>query len=163
MTNKLSSLAPALCLVAGAWLGAGCAQKAAVQPAPAATSVSDSNLASKVQQASTPADHQAIARFYDAQAQFAERKAADNRELKRGYGRNWPPGNPPGGPGAEGHGDSSSGAAAMSMHGFGSSAERHYDHLIERSEDDAREYHALAEEHRDMAARSGQTPAPTHE
>ena len=142
---------------------AGSAQKAAVPPATVTTSVTDANLASKVQQASTPADHQDIARFYDAQAQFAERKAADNRELKRGYERNWPPSNPPGGPGAEGHRDSSTGAAAMSMHEFGSSAERHYDHLIEGSEDDAREYHALAEEHRDMAARGGQTPAPTHE
>ena len=163
MTYTLSSFAPALYLVASALMFAGCAQKAAVPPATAATSVTDANLASKVQQASTPADHQDIARFYDAQAQLAARKAADNRELKRGYGRNWPPGNPPGGPGAEGHGDSSTGAAAMSMHGFGSSAERHYDRLIEGGEDDAREYHALAEEHRYMAARGGQTPAPTHE
>lgn len=163
MTYTFSSFAPALCLIASALMFAGCAQKSAVHPATAATSVTDSNLASKVQQASTPADHQDIARFYDAQAQFAARKAADNRELKRGYGRNWPPGNPPRGPGAEGHGDSLTGAAAMSMHGFGSSAERHYDHLIERSEDDAREYHALAEEHRDMAAGGGQIPAPTHE
>ena len=130
MKYQLNSPVLAVSVLTGAMLAAACGQK---PPAAAATSVSDANLTSKIQQARMPADHQDITRYYDLQTHVTERKAARDRELKRGYKRGWAPGDHPAGSGAEGHFDSANGTAAFSVHGFGSSAERHYDRLIERS------------------------------
>ena len=160
MKYKLNSPVLAVSVLTGAMLAAACGQKPS---AATATSVNEVNFTNKVQQAGSPADHQDIARYYDAQAQAAEQRAAHDRELKRGYERNWPPGAAPVGAGAEGHFDSSTGTASLSVHGFGPSAERHYDHLMERSEDQAREYHALAEEHHDMETRGDRGQTPTRE
>ncbi|MBL6748892.1 MAG: hypothetical protein ISP90_00135 [Nevskia sp.] len=147
MKRKSAALALALPLLTGAVLLSGCGPKSA---APAA-SVTDANLVDKVQQARTPTDHQDIARYYDAQAQAAERQAAVDRKFRGSYVRSWPPGGPSEGPAAEGHYDSASGTATLTLRGFGPSAEGHYDRLIARDEDDAREYHALADWHRDLA------------
>ena len=83
--------------------------------------------------------------------------------MKRGYKRSWAPGGHPAGSGAEGHFDSANGTAAFSVQGFGSSAERHHDRLIEKSEGEAHEYHALAEEHQEMATGVGGSQAQTRE
>lgn len=149
MKRKNHSAVLGGCVLLALLLG-GCGPK----PASPGTTVTDANLTSKVEQARTPADHEDIARYYDAQASAAERAAAADREVKRSYGRPWPPGLPAG-PAAEGHYDSTTGTATLTLRGFGPDAQGHYDRLVESREDDAREYHALAEWHREVAARSG--------
>lgn len=136
-------------------LVSGCGPKFS---SPASTTVTDANLAAKIEQARTPADHEDIARYYDAQAGAAERGATEDREVKRSYGRPWPPG-PSAGPAAEGHYDSATGTATLTLRGFGPDAQGHYDRLVESREDDAREYHALAEWHREVGARSDRSQA----
>ena len=112
--------------------------------------VSEANLADKIQHAKTPTDHQDIARYYEAEAQTADRKTEQDYELKRGYQRDWPDGMP--GPAGM------VGAYGFQAHEFEHGAEEHYDHLSERSKDESREYHALADEHRRMAAQLERGP-----
>ena len=69
MKYEISSAAVSLSVFARAMLAASCGQK---PPAAAATSVSDANLTSKIQQARMPADHQDITRYYDLQTHVTE-------------------------------------------------------------------------------------------
>lgn len=139
MNRHLLFPALAAALMAGALMLAGCDKNTPGEAAtlPITTGVTDANVADKVQQAATPADHQNLATYYDAQAQAAEREAGADRELRMRYARRWRPGEYPMGPGAL----------------------EPYDHLIEGQEDDIREYRALAEWHREMARHAEPPPA----
>jgi len=129
-----------IAVLAGALALASCNRNAPSQYATTtASSVTDTNVADKVQQAASPADHQNLATYYDAQAQAAEREAGADRELRGRYENRWKPGDHPVEPGAL----------------------EPYDHLIEGREDDVREYRALAEWHREMARHT--EPSPTGE
>lgn len=101
-----------------------------------AAAVTDANVADKVEQAATPADHENLARYYDERANAADREVATDRDTRGRYERRWGPGDHPMGPGAIAP----------------------YDHLIESHGDDAREHRALAAWHREMA-RHAQEPA----
>lgn len=128
----IASLAAVLVLAA-----CGGQEPAQTATTPSATDVTDANVADKVQQATTPADHQVLARYYDEQANTADREASGERETRGRYEGRWRPGDHPMGPGAIAP----------------------YDHLIENRGDDAREYRSLADWHREMARHAQETGA----
>lgn len=123
-------------VVLGALIG-GCGGTPPEAPATetAKKAVTDANLAQKVQQATTPADHDAIARYYDERSSAAEQSAARERLARDTYERRWRPGDQPMGP----------------------RALEAYDHLMEGHSGEAREYRSLAEWHREMARSSRDT------
>lgn len=87
--------------------------------------LTDANLPDKIQQARTPEQHQKIARYDDAQAQAAARQATEDRDLKRRHESAQAPDDRPAGPATEGHFDSATGTATLTLRGFGPSAEDH--------------------------------------
>lgn len=127
MILRFSSVAPSLSLALVFLLGgiAGCDR----QNAPAAGSVTDSNLAEMIEQARTPAAHREIADYYETRASAARREEADQRELRGRYERRWRP---------EGH-------------GMGSRASRHVEELAADHEQTANHYRGMADWHREMA------------
>lgn len=90
--------------------------------------VTDSNVAQKVQQASTSTDHHRLAEYMDARAMAAQLEAAGKRDLRTHYERRWR------------DGDS-----------MGSNPGRHFEGLIEGQEENASDYRAMANWHRRMA------------
>jgi hypothetical protein len=76
-------------------------------------------------EAKTPADHEAIAAYYDKEAQEAHKKHAEHQKMKEWY-KNTP---------------------MMSKGGFST----HCDSLISYDDKTAKEYEALAKLHREMA------------
>src|SRR5688572_1730369 len=69
----------------------------------AASGVTSANLADKVEQAHTPADHAALSQYYEEQASATEREAGDEREARTRYERRWSPDDHPMGRGAREH------------------------------------------------------------
>ena len=94
--------------------------------------VTSANLADKIEQARTPADHEALARYYEDRARVAQREAAEEHEARTRYERRWNPEN----------------------HAMGRGARDHYNHLREGHEEGARSYRGMAEWHRKMAERA---------
>lgn len=131
-----SSVVAASSLVLALLLGgiAGCDR----QNAPAAGSVTESNLAEKIEQARTPADHREIADYYEARASAARREQADQRELGARYERRWRP----------------------DGHGMGSRASRHVEELAEDHEQTASHYRGMADWHREMAQQGERVSTP---
>lgn len=78
-----------------------------------------------ITEAKTPADHEAIAAYYDKEAQEAHKKHAEHQKMKEWY-KNTP---------------------VMSKGGF----RTHCDSLISLDDKTAKEYEALAKLHREMA------------
>jgi hypothetical protein len=101
----------------------------------AVATVTATNVADKVQQASTPADHQNLASYYEARAKAADRQVTEERDIRGRYDHRWGPGE----------------------HPMGHGVLLPYDHLIAGHEVDAREYRSLADWHREMAQ---QPPRP---
>ena len=106
------------------------------KPAPTASTATDGvtseNLADKVDQARTPADHQVLAQYYDEQARLAQREVADEREAQTRYAHRWNP----------------------DEHPMGRGPREHYGHMIEGREGSASHHRAMAEWHREMATRA---------
>lgn len=96
-----------------------------VSPLPAAAEVTETQIAA----ATTPADHEAIAKSYEADAITAEAKAKEHEAMARTY-------RSAGGP------KSNSNSSAMV---------RHCERLVKEYTDAAADYRALAAEHRSMA------------
>jgi len=98
----------------------------------AVSSVTSANLADKVEQARTPADHEALAQYYEEQARVTERETAGEREARTRYERRWRPDD----------------------HSMGSRAREYYGRMGEGREEDASRYRGMAEWHREMATRA---------
>lgn len=104
----------------------------------AAGDVNAANAAEKIEQARTPADHRALASYYDERARLEERDATAEREARTRYGARW----------------------SAEQHPMGRRAREHYDELIEDHAEAARRYHGMAGWHRDMAMQAeGVQPA----
>ena len=125
-----------IALVSAAALG-GCDKRSSNDPVAATSSVTRATLAEKVEKARTPADHEALAKYYDERARLAQAEAVDEREARTRYEQRWNPHD----------------------HPMGRGAREHYNHMIEGREGGARDYHAMAEWHREIArhARREQT------
>lgn len=124
-------------LLAGAAL-AGCDKQsgsAATNAAASPTAVTEANVTKKVEEARTPADHEAIASYYDSRAQGAQREFGEDRELQERYARRMQRDNHPMADGARGH----------------------LNELTEGHEAGARHYRAMAEWHREMARTAEQS------
>jgi hypothetical protein len=99
--------------------------------------ITEANLDQKVQEASAPADHAALADYYDEQARYAQREGGVRRGARRHY-EHWPPG-------------------VYYPVGTTAGILDHYDRLIEGYEQTASESRALAAWHRRLAeGHSGQ-------
>jgi hypothetical protein len=97
-------------------------------PQIAARAAEADDIAQKVQSAKTPADHEALAAFYDQQASAAKSKAEEHRRMGEFYK-----------------------GTAMPK-GLGtSSMPQHCDALVKSFEAQARELAAMAEVHRQLA------------
>lgn len=92
----------------------------------------------RISQASTPADHDQIASYYDAQAAEARQAAEDLRKRRRHY-EHTP-------------------TSAYLPAGGGFGMIKHYDNLIDGQERNAREFASLAALHREMAKQFENTP-----
>lgn len=138
MIRHLASRVAVVLMLTGSIGLAGCA------PKPSSTPVTDANLQAKVQQARTSSDHQEIARYYDHLAATAEQRASEDLGYRKSYERPWHPGPPAAG-------QDPAARVGPSLAGDGAAAEHHYDRLIEQRQETAREYHGLAEWHRQMA------------
>lgn len=111
---------------------AGCDKQtgsAATNAAASPAVVTEANVAKKVAEASTPADHEAIASYYESRAQGAQRESGEDRDLQERYEHRMQRDNHPMAAGARDH-----------LHG-----------LSEGHEASARHYRAMAEWHREMA------------
>ena len=89
----------------------------------AAADVTEAQIAA----AKTPADHEAIAKAYDADAAAAEAKAKEHQTMARAY------------------------HSAGGTKSTGNAMVRHCDRLVKEYTDAAADYRALAAEHRNMA------------
>jgi hypothetical protein len=140
LTFRARSAALMLVLVTGALTLAGCDNKTsneATSTTASASRITDANVAEKIEQARTPADHEELAVYYDERAQAAQREGADERELRGRYERRWQPDSHPMGPGARGH----------------------VEGLIESHEQGAGHYRSMADWHRQMAQSAQQSPS----
>ena len=97
---------------------------------PAKQTVTDSNLAQKVQDAKTSADHYQLAEYFEARAKTAEQNAAKEHQLLGHYERRWR------------HGDSA-----------GSDVGRHIENLVEAHNKSATHNRTMADWHRRMGQR----------
>jgi len=102
--------------------------------------VTSESLANKVEQARTPADHKALAKYYEERARVAQCETAQEQEARTRYERRWNPDD----------------------HPMGRGAREHYNHMIENREGEARGYRDMAERHRQMAEHP-QSEQPTDE
>lgn len=133
VTNTIPSVRPRtatliIIALAGAAVLGGCDKRAPNEGA-ATSGVTSANLADKVDQARTPADHQALAAYYEEQARRTQREASAEREAGTRYERRWNPDD----------------------HPMGRGAREHYNHMLEGREEGASDYRAMAEWHRQMA------------
>jgi len=112
MWKSLSVALGVLGIVALAYLPFGAAQE-------------EKSIEQMLTEAKTPADHEAIAAYYDKEAQEAHKKHAEHQKMKEWY-KNTP---------------------AVSKGGFST----HCDALISYDDKAAKEYEALAKLHRKMA------------
>ena len=120
----------------GATALVGCNKETSSDQA-AASGVTEANVAQKVESASTPDDHEALAKYYDERARLAQAEAASEGEARTRYERRWNPVD----------------------HPMGGRAREHYNHMIEGRERGASDYHAMAEWHREMAEHAQREPA----
>jgi hypothetical protein len=103
--------------------------------APAAVRALDAaDLPRAVQSAKTPADHEAIAAYFDEQAKAARAEAAHHRDLAAIYGKE-PPVSPKGG----------------ETHAFHRQMAQHCDALAKEYEQAAKDYASMAAAHRAKA------------
>ena len=100
-----------------------------------ASGVSDANVIQRIEQSRTPADHEAIAGYYEDQARQAERQARRFQGTRRHYAH-YPPG-------------------VYYPIGTNAGMLQHYDQLIGSYVQAAKEGHAMAEWHRGLAERAG--------
>ena len=96
-----------------------------------ARAADDSDITTKVQAAKTAADHEEIAKYYDAQAAAATKSAAMHRAMGQSY---------------------KSFGATSSGKGAGVSAmPQHCEALVKSYESEAEHYKTMAQTHRDLA------------
>lgn len=117
---------------------AGCDNRtgsAAANVTASPTTVTEANVAQKVAEARTPADHEAIASYYEFRAQGTQREFEEDRELQQRYERRMQRDNHPMAAGASDH-----------LHG-----------LSEGHEAGAKHYRAMAEWHHEMARSAEQS------
>jgi hypothetical protein len=97
----------------------------------AALAVDDGDIADKVQSAKTPADHEAIAAYYDGKAAAATKDAAYHRQMGQSY---------------------KSLAGGAGGKGYATSAmPQHCDAIAKAADTEAEQYKAMAKAHRDLA------------
>lgn len=118
-------------VAAGTWAVLAASIAAAGCATTNSSGVTDANLNQRIQQASTPADHAAIAAYYDEQARDSERLRRERQDARRHYahvpaGVYYPTGTTPG-------------------------ILEHYDRLIEGYDQTARESRALSHWHQRLA------------
>jgi hypothetical protein len=89
-----------------------------------AQSVNDSNISAKIESAKTAADHEAVAKYFDAQAAAEKERLELHKKMKADY---------------QGLGKS------------GTTMAGHCDGIISRDQASVADYEALAKDHRDMA------------
>ena len=112
MWKTLSVVLGVLAILAFSYLPFGAAQEG-------------KSIEQMITEAKTPADHEAIAAYYDKEAQEAQKKRAEHQKMKEWY----------------------EGTPAMSKGGFST----HCDSLISLDDKTAKQYEALAKLHRKMA------------
>jgi hypothetical protein len=112
MWKSLSVVLGVLAILAFSYLPFGSAQEG-------------KSIEQMITEAKTPADHEAIAAYYDKEAQEAHKKHAEHQKMKEWY-KNTP---------------------VMSKGGFST----HCDSLISLDDKTAKEYEALAKLHKEMA------------
>lgn len=100
----------------------------------AAADVTAVNLAEKIDQARTPADHRALASYYEERARIEQGDETAEREARTRYGARW----------------------SAEQHPMGRRASDHHNGLIEDHASAARRYHGMAELHREMATQAEQ-------
>ena len=97
----------------------------------AALAVDDSDIADKVQSAKTPADHEAIAAYYDGKAAAATKDATYHRQMGQSY---------------------KSLAGGATGKGYAASAmPQHCEAIAKAADSEAEQYKAMAKAHRDLA------------
>ena len=134
---RCSGRSLAIVSLAGALALAGCSGKVPGQTAtPTGGAVTATNVADKVQQASTPADHQDLANYYDERAKAADRQVSEDRDIRGRYEHHW----------------------GQDAHPMGHGKLSEYDHLIAGHQDGAQAYRSLGNWHREMS-RQLQAPA----
>lgn len=92
---------------------------------PVASAEEGKNVEQMITEAKTPADHEAIAVYYDKEAQAAQAKHAEHQKMEEWYKKN----------------------PALNKSGFGA----HCNIIASNFDKAAKEYEALAKLHRDMA------------
>jgi hypothetical protein len=101
-----------------------------IVPMSAVRATDEASILEKVRSARIAADHEAIAKYYDAQAGEARRKAADHKQMAESY----------------------RGVGTAIGKGSGASAiPQHCESLVKAFEGEATHYEAMAQAHRDLA------------
>lgn len=119
---------------------AGCDKQtgsAATNAAASPTVVTEANVAQKVAEAREPADHEAIASYYESRAQGAQREFGEDRGLQESYEHRMQRDN----------------------HPMAAGARDHLRGLSEGHEASAKHYRAMADWHREMARSAEQASA----
>jgi hypothetical protein len=124
-------------VLVGATALAGCDRRASSDEGVVTSGVTSTNLADKIEQARTPADHEALAKYYEERARVAQSETAQEQEVRTRYERRWNPDD----------------------HPMGRGARDHYNHMIEGRDGEASSYRAMAEWHRQMAGHGEQEHA----
>lgn len=128
-TTKLGTRILLIIALFGATALVGCDKRTSEGQATASGGVTDANVATMIESASTAADHEALAKYYDERARLAQAAAASDSEARTRYDRRWNP----------------------NEHPMGGRAREHYNHMVEQREGEAGDDHAMAEWHREMA------------
>ena len=137
MSTNIRSQAPISALLAVlsvAFMLAGCNTKSKDQT----TGITDANVAQKVEQAHTPAEHRELSSYYEAKAQAARHERATERDIGERYERRW----------------------GSDNHPMGSRAGRHFQDLAEGHERTASHYREMADWHRELAQRGEHASTP---
>jgi hypothetical protein len=98
-------------------------------PATYAPAAEDMDILQKVQSAKTPADHEAIAAYYDQQAAAAKKKAAEHEKMAATY----------------------TGGGTSIGKGYPAAMPQHCQALAKSYNDEAAHYAAMAQAHRELA------------
>lgn len=98
-------------------------------PATYARAAENVDILQKVQSAKTPADHEAIAEYYDQQAAAAKKKAAEHEVMAKTY----------------------TGGGTSIGKGYPVAMPQHCQALAKSYNDEAAHYTAMAQTHRDLA------------
>jgi hypothetical protein len=136
-TTKLGTRILLIIALFGATTLVGCDKRTSENQATASSGVTDANVATKIEGASTAADHEALAKYYDERTRLAQAEAVNDSEARTRYERRWNP----------------------NEHLMGGRAREHYNHMVEQREGEAGDYHAMADWHREMAQHAQREPA----